>query len=191
MDRTKASTDSGRLTISIKAKRDSLLVVSVLSWLCFWTFGGSFAFSMLVNRSDRDPFLFFWLCGWVVGESLGLVILLWTAFGHEVISIREGSFSHRREVFGLGLTRSYQVNELFNLRASGPFGDPGFHGSLVWSGLAGGTVAVDTRYGDTYRFGNKLEENDAFSLVKMLEPYLQRNIQQALGADSPVSGLYS
>jgi hypothetical protein len=51
-----------------------------------------------------------------------------------------------------------------------------FGNSLAQWGLAGGTVAVDTKYGDTYRFGIHLEEREAVALARTLEPYVHRNI---------------
>jgi hypothetical protein len=100
-------------------------------------------------------------------------------------------FIHRREVFGLGLSREYALHELYNLRASGFFGAGiGFSSSLAQYGMSGGTVALDTRFGDTYRFGINLGEREAVELAEDLKPYLHHDIQQALGADSPVSGIY-
>jgi hypothetical protein len=65
-----------------------------------------------------------------------------------------------------------------------------FRGFEIY-GFSGGTVAVDTRYGDAYRFGIHLEEREAVELAKQLEPYFHRDIQHALGADSPLGNFYS
>ena len=87
-------------------------------------------------------------------------------------------FTYKREIWGRGFVRAYPVNEVFNLRATGLFPDSAttFSDSLARWGLGGGTVAVDTKYGDTYRFGIQLREFDAVALAKTLEPYLRRNI---------------
>jgi len=166
----------GVLLVNVKAQKNWALILFLPVWLSFWTFGGITALTVLINGSNRDPFIVFWLCGWAVGETLALLILLWTLVGQETISIERGVFSHKREIFGRGITRIYPMHELFNLRASGPFGKPGmFSRSYDRYGLTGGTVTVDTRYGDSCRFGINLEEDDAQLLVNILEPYFHRS----------------
>ena len=105
-----------------------------------------------------------------------LVIWLWNAFGQEVIFIRNGSLTYRREVFGRGLEKVYALHEVYNLRASGYFGgEDGTGEAFVQYGLRGGTVAFDTRYGDVQRFGIRLEEREAVALARALKPYIPRD----------------
>ncbi|HEX3250606.1 MAG TPA: hypothetical protein VHS05_14340 [Pyrinomonadaceae bacterium] len=179
MDRISAITNSNSVVVTVKAQKKWGLILFLPVWLTFWTFGGITVLTLLITGSDRNPFLFIWLCGWAVGETLALLILSWTLVGREVITIERGVFSHRREIFGFGVTRTYAMHELFNLRASGFFGNAGsFSGSFARYGLSGGTVAVDTRYGEPYRFGINLEEDDARVLANILEPYFRRNTAQ-------------
>jgi hypothetical protein len=190
---TRVSTvrDNRGITVTIKADKRWRILIFLTVWLSGWTIGGVAAVYALLTHVNPDPFLIFWLCGWIVGETSVILIWLWQAFGREVISIREGTFIHKREVFGRGLARTYPLHELFNLRASGRFGSASHFDGFEIYGFSGGTVALDTRYGDTYRFGIHLEEREAVELAKHLEPYFHRNIQHAPGADSPVSSLYS
>ena len=141
-------------------------------WLTFWTIGGIAAFTAFITGANREPFLMFWLAGWLVGETMAAVILLWTAFGEELITVQNGLFTYQRHVFGIGPKRQYQVQELFNVRASGYFGPmDGFNTSLAQYGMTGGTVAVDTRHGDEIRFGIALNEYQAQNLAAALQPY--------------------
>jgi hypothetical protein len=57
--------------------------------------------------------------------------------------------------------------------------------------LSGGTVALDTRFGDTYRFGFKLSEPEAVALAKKLKAVFSP--RQPTGAWSGLAGgsLYS
>ena len=166
----------GVLLVNVKAQKNWALILFLAVWLSFWTFGGITSVIALISGSNRDPLIFFWLCGWAGGETLGLVIWLWTLVGQETISIERGVFSHKREIFGRGVTRVYAMNELFNLRVSGPFGKPAmFSRSYDRYGLTGGTVTVDTRYGDSCKFGINLEEDDAQLLVNLIRPYFDRN----------------
>lgn len=185
-NRVRTTKDFRSITVTIRAKKNWFLLVFLPLWLTGWTIGGIAAIGALLTGTSQDLFLIVWLCGWIVGETLATIIWLWTAFGQEVISIKNGLFIHRREVFGLGLSREYALQELYNLRASGFFGSGiGFSSSLAQYGMSGGTVALDTRFGDTYRFGVNLDEREAVELAEDLKPYLHHDIQQALAADSP------
>ncbi|MCM3871913.1 MAG: hypothetical protein ND895_14615 [Pyrinomonadaceae bacterium] len=186
-ERIDTTKDAGGITVRIRSKKNWFILLFLPVWLTGWTFGGIAAITALVAGQNRDPILIVWLGGWAVGEALAICSWLWSAFGQEMISVRNGIFIHKRQVFGRGVSSVYPVNELFNLRASGVFGEGSMNSGLTQWGIAGGMVAVDTRYGDTYRFGIHLEEKDAVALAKALEPYLHRSIQPPLAAD-PVEG---
>jgi len=173
-ERIKTSKDLDGITVHIKTKKNWFMLFFLPVWLTGWTLGGIVAITSVVTRPDL--FLVVWLCGWAVGEAWAICSFLWNAFGEEKISIQGGLFTHKREVFGRGLARVFPLHELINLRASGFFGDSSSGNPMAPWGLAGGTVAVDTRYGDTYKFGIHLEEKDAVALAKTLEPYVRRNI---------------
>jgi hypothetical protein len=179
-DRISVEKDRSGLSITIKAPRNWFLVFFLPIWLTGWTFGGIMAISALVKGPDRSPFLMVWLCGWAAGEVIVALNWLWTVFGREVVSVRAGSFVHRREVFGYGLERSYAVQEVFNLRASGDFGTQNRWGNNSLTQMSGGTIAVDTKYGDTYRFGINLEEREAVAVAKELSPYLNSRFESHL-----------
>lgn len=165
--------DDTGITVTIQSEKRRWLLAFLRVWLTGWTLGGITVIVGVITGKHRDLFIFLWLCIWVVLETTFMSIWLWTAFGQEVISIRNGLFTHRREVFGRGPVRTYQLRELSNLRTFGPFG----HGH--WSssgfeayGMSGGTIAFDTRGGDSVRFGAKLIGDDADELVKVLRPYV-------------------
>ena len=91
-------------------------------------------------------------------------------------------------MFGLGLSREYALHELYNLRASGFFGAGiGFSSSLAQYGMSGGTVALDTRFGDTYRFGINLGVREAVELAEDLKPYFQHDVHKSLQLRRPVN----
>jgi hypothetical protein len=97
--------DNRGITVTIKADKHWLILIFLTVWLTGWTFGGVAAIYALAIHVNPDPFLIFWLCGWIVGEALVILICLWQAFGRGVITIRQGTFIHKREVFGRGLAR--------------------------------------------------------------------------------------
>ncbi|HZE69193.1 MAG TPA: hypothetical protein VE135_06655 [Pyrinomonadaceae bacterium] len=177
VNRIETTKDVDGITVRIKTKKNWFMLLFLPVWLTGWTFGGIAAITGLVTGQSPGPILLVWLCGWAVGETLAICSWVWSAFGQEKISVRDGLFTHKREVFGKGLAKVYPIRELFNLRASGFFGSMNaFSNSLAQWQLAGGTVAVDTKYGDTYRFGIHLEEREAVALANTLAPYVHGNI---------------
>jgi hypothetical protein len=154
-------------------------------WLVLWTFGGITVLVIVITGRDRDVFILVWLCGWALGEFMAVRLCLWLAFGQEVVSIRDGVFTHRREVFGRGPNRTYPLRELFNLRTSGPFGTEKRFGRRYEAyGMGGGTVAFDAKDGDSIRFGAKLTEDDADDLVRALRPYVTDSSRRSAGFDT-------
>jgi len=176
-DRISVEKDRSGLSITIKTYKNWFLVFFLPIWLTGWTVGGIAAIHALVRGPDRNPFLVVWLCGWFAGEILVTLNWLWNVFGREVVSVRAGAFVHRREVWGYGLERSYPVQGVSNLRASGDFGPQNRWGNNAFSQMSGGTIAVDTEYGDTYRFGINLEERDAVAVARELAPYLHAQFE--------------
>jgi hypothetical protein len=164
------------ITVRIKLVRNWPLILFLPVWLTFWTFGGIASIAATVTGQERDPIIYVWLCGWALGETYVVCLWLWAAFGEEIVSVRNDVFVYKRVVFGRGIARTHPVNEIFNLRASEFHGDrPGLFSIHHWE-VGRGTVAVDTRFGDTYRFGIQLTERDAVALSNVLGSYLRRNI---------------
>ncbi len=165
------------ITAQIKTPKYIFLLVFLPIWLIGWTFGGISAIGQIIHGNEAQGFLMIWLCGWFVGEVLVASIWAWNAFGYEVVSIRSGLLSTKREIFGFTITRKqFPVHELSDLRAVGFFGSMlSLESGLAYWGLTGGTVAVDHRT-KTHRFGIHLEEQEAKALVGELKPYFSRNI---------------
>ncbi len=104
---------------------NNIFVSAFLSfWLTGWTFGGIFAIRALVTEWTKNfgaaLFLLFWLCGWVLGESFALATILWGFFGKEILSVNQGVLTIKRDIFGLGPRRRYDIIKITNLRATVP-----------------------------------------------------------------------
>ncbi len=160
--------------IHIRAKREwgSLLFIPV--WLAFWTFGGITAMKWVLHPGPSTPraFISLWLVGWLFGESWALYSWFWTAFGEEVVRVKEASLILRRDVLGFGRDRSFPIGSLKDLRARGIFPTNSYWGDYMSQmKLGGGTVAVDTQ-GKTVRFGIQLTEPEAQEVVEALKPWL-------------------
>jgi hypothetical protein len=143
-------------------------------WLVFWTFGGIMAMKWAVHPGPSTPraFLTLWLAGWLLGEVWAIYWWLWGGFGREIVTIREGAFSIRRDILGLGHTRSFPIGSVKNLRASGFFPSNSYWDDyLVQLKLAGGTVGFESQ-GRIEKFGIQLTEPEAQEVVQELTPYL-------------------
>lgn len=160
--------------IQIRAKREWGSLISLPIFIVFWTFGGAMVVKWLLHPqpSTPRPFLRFWLLAWVLGEVWALYSWLWTAFGREIVQVREGQLAIKRDILGYGRTRRFPVGSVANLRASGIFPTNSYWSDyLTYMRLGGGTVAFDSQ-GTTRRFGIQLTEPEAQELVRQLRPHL-------------------
>ena len=165
------------ITVRIKTPKNWFLLIVGPIWLTFWTIGGYAAINAVLRGTHDWFFYIFWLGGWVVGEIAVSVSILWTAFGEEIISVRDGTFEHVRHVFGLGRRRTFPLKKLSRLRTQGPFPKLNSFRSF-FRGVFSPTIAVDMSHGRTYKFGLDLDKNSATYLVTELKPYFDESSDQ-------------
>jgi hypothetical protein len=104
---------------------------------------GISSFRKSPGPSTPRAFITLWLAGWLLGEVWAIYSWLWSGFGKEIVTIREGALSIRRDILGYGRTRSFPIGNVSNLRASGFFpSDSYWDNYLVQLKLAGGTVGL-------------------------------------------------
>jgi hypothetical protein len=162
------------IELRILAKREWWPLIFLPVWLAFWTVGGLVAVNWMIHPGPDTPrsFVLLWLIGWALGEIWAAYQFLWTAFGKEIVKVREGALSIKRDILGYGRIRSYPIGTVANLRASGFFpSDSYWSNYLAQMKLAGGTVGFESR-GRTERFGIQLKEEEARQVVQELSPYL-------------------
>ena len=162
------------MELHILAKKDWGSLIFIPVWLVFWTFGGITAMKWVIHPGPSTPraFITLWLAGWLLGEVWAIYWWLWSGFGKEIVTIREGALSIRRDILGYGRTRSFPTGSVKNLRASGFFpSDSYWDNYLVQLKLAGGTVGIDVQ-GQVKKFGIQLTEPEAQEVVRELKPYL-------------------
>ena len=130
--------------LHILAKKDWGSLIFAPVWLAFWTFGGVMAMRWVIHPGPSTPraFISLWLTGWLLGEVWVTYWWFWTAFGKEIVWIREGSLSIKRDIFGYGLTRVFPIGSISNLRACGFFPSNSYWDNyLVQPKLMGGLSA--------------------------------------------------
>jgi hypothetical protein len=160
--------------LHILAKKDWSSLIFIPVWLAFWTFGGITAMKWVIHPgpSTGRAFITLWLAGWLLGEVWAMYWWFWTAFGKEIVTIREGALSIKRDILGYGRIRSFPVGSIRNLRSSGVFPSNSYWDNyLVALKLVGGTVGFDVA-GQVKKFGIQLTEPEAQEVVRELKPYL-------------------
>ena len=161
--------EAGVLRITIPAKRRWFLILFLILWLSMWLYAGVAAAGPQVTR-EGEPHFFrvIWLVFWAAGSLFALFTLLWMLAGREVARVEGPEISLRREIFGLGRSREFEVAAVRNVRSSVvPFNPWDPSSALMFWGLGGGTIAFD--YGPkTYRFGAGLDESESKSLAEMI-----------------------
>jgi hypothetical protein len=159
------------LEIVIPAKRNAFLILFLTAWLVGWCFGEVFAIRELALGQSDAPKLFVgaWLLMWTVAGGAAIYTWLWMARGIEVVLLRGDVLALRRDVFGFGRTREYDLSHVSNLRvASSAWNSYDWTGAMQFWGIGGGPVAFD--YGArTFRFAASVDEAEARDIVKQLK----------------------
>lgn len=132
----------------VPAKRNLLLMLFLLAWLGGWAFGELSALrELLSGKNGPVSFLLFWLLGWTVGGGFAAFVFLWMLAGRERIVLRPRVLAIRREIFGWGRTREYDLAHVRNVRIS-----PGTYDPFGWTaGARFGDLAGDQSHSTTVR----------------------------------------
>jgi hypothetical protein len=164
------------LELIVPAKRNFFMMVFLLAWLTGWAFGEVTTIGELLsgnilsgNTKGALTFLLFWLVGWTLGGGCAVLVFLWMLAGRERIALQPCLLAIRREIFGLGLTRDYDLAHVRNVRVSAGAFDPfsWTTGARFW-GIGGGLVAFD--YGaKTVRVAASIDEPEAAQIVRELK----------------------
>jgi len=159
------------LEIVIPAPRYLLVLLFLGVWLLGWLMGEMTVIAQLFSRRPAGPeaFLLIWLIFWTVGGGFAAYIWLWMLAGRERILMGSSTLLTKRDVLGLGRTRTYEYHKIRNLRvAPQPTGPRNAGVALRLSGLAGGLIAFDYE-GKTIRFGAGIDEAEAQMIVERMK----------------------
>ena len=128
----------------------------------------------LADSAGRPPLFVLLLAplAWAVVGAAYSYLALWPIAGKEILTVRGGSLAIKRDIFGLGHTRRYDIAQIQNLRARGLLGSfYTWSGMMKFYGLSGGVVAFDY-LGKAQAFGVHLEEDEARQVVQDIQPHL-------------------
>ena len=156
-------------TIVVPAKKQWFTILFLLAWLGGWAVGEVSALRQILapgEASGATAFLIFWLCGWTLGGLWAAFNVLWMLAGSERITVTTGALIIRKQVFGVGREKAFDLSEISGLRVhrddsqslkrTGGLSSPGIGGT--------GTIAFD--YGArTVRFATGIDEAEATMIV--------------------------
>ncbi len=110
----------------------------------------------------------FWLAGWTIGGVAVALSLAWMILGREALAIGPEGLSLRRAILGVGITRTYDLQQVKRLRVDPRSLDASRRrlAGLGW-GLGDGLIAFD--YGaQTVRCGASLDDAEARLILTRL-----------------------
>jgi hypothetical protein len=107
------------LEIVIPAPRIWIAIGFLGPWLAGWSLGEVSALRALLQPAPPPAlgFLAVWLALWTLGGSLALSLCAWLLVGHECVRLRADALTIRREAFGIGPLKTYDLARITDLRA--------------------------------------------------------------------------
>jgi hypothetical protein len=158
------------LQLTIPGARRPFVTLFLLAWLGGWFFGERNAVHQLTTGGapGAGGFLAFWLVGWTLGGAFVAFTVLWTLFGRERLVLRPDALVVRREVWGIGRSRTYDIRYVKDLRVAAAVGAFDYRRSMEIWGLGGGRIAFD--YGaKTVYCAPSIDEAEAKQIVARLQ----------------------
>jgi hypothetical protein len=163
----------GQFVIVIPSRKQWLQIPFFAIWLVFWFVGWTSAASELfMYPSGPDGFLAIWLIGWTAAGIYAASTLFWMLFGQDRVEITPDSLHVRRQIAGIGHTKSFDLMAISDLRVvQYPAVRSSWHNnrnnvSTVWK--LDGPITFD--YGaKTYHFGDGVDEAEAKQIVTRIQ----------------------
>lgn len=154
------------------SKLNIFLFLFLGAWLVGWAFGEVMAIRQLGEPGTPDLFLIAWLTMWTVGGAWAIYTWLWMIAGKQLVEIRPGSLVIKKELFGFGVPREFDLSHVKNFRVSPESHDRWeLNAGKNFLGMADGPIAFD--YGaKTYRFGGPIDEAEAGQILTELSARL-------------------
>ena len=162
------STTIRGLEIVIPSKKNIFLILFLAVWLAGWAFGEFTVPTEFFKGNPNSGSIIFtsvWLVFWTIGGGFAIYTWLWNVAGKEIITINSLTLSTKKDLFGYGRVKEYEMSSVTNMRVSPqPFNPFDFSSGLMFWGIGGGVIAFD--YGaKTYRFGSGIDEAEANQIL--------------------------
>ena len=162
----------GQFVIVIPSRKQWFQIPFLAIWLVFW-FGAwvSVGTMVVMHPFEAGGFMLIWLTGWTVGGIYAGSTLLWMLFGQDRVEITHDSFHVRRQIAGIGHTKSFEMVSVSDLRVmqyppARSMWRNNRQVSTVWK-LDG---PITFGYGaKTYHFGDGVDEAEAKQIVARIQ----------------------
>lgn len=165
------------LSISIPSKKNWFALIFGTAWLGGWYFGFMGASSVLASDAKDNlfvnGFMIFWLTAWTIGGLAIFLILLWGYFGQEQFTSDRGVVYFNKTIFGLGIKKQMEANEIKNIRTEVANGN--IFGGNRWAfwGLGPGKIKFDYGF-KTFSFGLGVDDAEADYIVKIMKEHFNQ-----------------
>ena len=158
------------LEIVIPAQRNLVVLLCLGVWLAGWIMGELTTLAEFLVGGPRRPegAVLLWLILWTVGGVFAAYLWLWMLVGKERVLMGTSALRLKRDVLGLGPTRTYELFRVYDLRvATRPVGPRDTAVTPRLARLVGGLIAFEYE-GKTIRFGASLDEAEAQMIVERM-----------------------
>lgn len=162
--------------LHIPSRKPSAQVPYLLIWLIVWLFGWLTAVSTLIRVSlGRNLFMLAWVIFWTTSGLFAITTLLWLLFGEEVVALSDEQLSIKRQIFGIGKTKTFDTDGIKDFRVLPHPAAPTVcnsgrsnHIPLLWKMTGPMTFDYGTQ---TYRFGDGVDQAEAQQIVEKIQIY--------------------
>jgi hypothetical protein len=170
------TTNRRQTRVEIPARRSWFLWSHLTVFLGFWAIGEIVApISLLRDDTPSKQLVFvaIWFLVWTAAGAYVIYAWAWHLGGQEIIELDDRMLTKKRELFGLGIPKKFNVAEITNLRIlpqSLPMRDTEERITAMMAefwGLRGGIMAFD-HGAKTYRFGFGVDEPEAQQIMEAL-----------------------
>jgi hypothetical protein len=174
----------GTLSISIPSKKNWVALIFSTAWLGGWYFGFQSASSVVFSGNNGiSGFIAFWLIAWTVGGIMIISVLLWGYFGKEEFVADRREVYLNKTVFGVGIKKRMEANEIKNIRTDFVANANWFsnsrwtlgglgHDRWAFWGLGPGKIKFDYGF-KTFSFGLGVDEAEANYIVELMKGHLK------------------
>jgi hypothetical protein len=173
--RAKIEHDGLSTKIYIPSRKNWFIIIFLLFWMVGWFWGESSTIKEVLDAESSliDGFMIFWLLGWTLGGLFAIVVLFWTLFGCEIVTIEKPIIRIEKGLFNTGIfKKNYDLPTIKNLELSPEstfaniFSNKNKIGDF-W-GLTGGKIRFD--YGmKTIKFAIGVDEAEARHLIEEIK----------------------
>lgn len=179
--RVRITQQGGRIAVRIAAPRSLTMIAFLAFWMVGWAGGEVAVIRTLTSggiRASAYGFVALWLLLWTAGGLAGVLGLLWSFAGHEIVAVEGGFLSLRRAAGPVGRTQTFPLSEVSKLR----YLPPAARGAKRADRVGPGALAFDHR-SRTVQFGTYLEPRDGQKVLDALSPALPAAAANARSAE--------